>query len=157
MRMFIFPKFFITITNSSIHNGIKWCCMEDVAGSCLKQSWGTWDITIITDNCGRATGTGLFTFISVTNYMLPSWAEFRLSGLPQKRSSPMHSTPSPAGPWSSPKAESYLRHSHLPTYPYHPSHVATLPVPFPWPLLLSRQTCFSLLDYSPCNAEECIF
>ena len=34
--------------------------MEDVAGSCLKQSWGTWDITIITDNCGRTTGTGLF-------------------------------------------------------------------------------------------------
>ena len=27
--------------------------MEDVAGSCLKQSLGTWDITIITDNCGR--------------------------------------------------------------------------------------------------------
>ena len=93
-------------------------------------------------------------FISVTNYTLPSWAEFRLSDLPQKRSSPMHSTPSPAGPWSSPKAESYLRHSHLPTYPYHPSHVATLPVPFPWPLLLSRQTCFSLLDYSPCNARR---
>ena len=32
--------------------------MEGVAGSCLKQSWGTWDITIITDNCGRTNHVG---------------------------------------------------------------------------------------------------
>ena len=30
--------------------------------------------------------------------------------------------------------------------PYHLTLAATLPVPFPWPLLLSRQLCPSLLD-----------
>ena len=34
--------------------------MEGVAGSCLKQSWGIWDITIITDNCGRTYLNGIF-------------------------------------------------------------------------------------------------
>ena len=33
-------------------------------------------------------------------------------------------------------------------------HAATLPVPFPWPLPLYRQLCFSLLGCSPCNARR---
>ena len=41
-----------------------------------------------------------------------------------------------------------------PPYSFRPNCAATLPVPFLWPLQLSRQLCFSLLDYSPCNARR---
>ena len=110
-----------------------------------EKSWKAWKIRT---HALAATSEGFFwtpgvRFIPITNYTLPSWAWFRLSDLPQKRSFPMHSTPFPAGPWSSPRAESYLRHSPLRAYPYHLTLAATLPVPFPWPLLLSQQLCFS--------------
>ena len=50
--------------------------------------------------------------------------------------------------------ESYRQHSHLRAYSFHSSHATILPVPFLWPLLLSRQLCFYLLDYFPCNASR---